>query len=75
MEKIQVICFLSFCRAHKKNIIRKLFENGNKSAKVLFCSFEDKAYLCPNTSTGMQSTRNQRVSQPADELKARNFKV
>ena len=45
MEKIQVICFLSFCRAHKKNIIRKLFENGNKSAKVLFCSFEDKAYF------------------------------
>ena len=62
-----------FCRAHKKNIIRKLCENGNKSANVLFRSFDDKAYLCPNTSTGMQSARNQRIFQPADELEARKF--
>ena len=58
---------------HIKNIIEKLCESGNESAKVLFRSFDDKAYLCPNTSTGMQSALNQRVFQPADELNARKF--
>ena len=58
---------------HIKNIIEKLCESGNKSAKVLFRSFDYKAYLCPNTSTGMQSALNQRVFQPADELNARKF--
>ena len=62
-----------FCPVHEKNIIRKLCENGNKSAKVLFRSFDDKAYLCPNRSAGMQGARNQRFFQPADELKARKF--
>ena len=38
-----------FCRVHKKYIIRKLCENGNKLAKVLFRSFDDKAYFSANT--------------------------
>lgn len=62
-----------FCVVHIKNIIKKLCENGNKSAKVLFRSFDDKTYLYPNTSTGMQSALNQRIFQPADELNARKF--
>ncbi len=59
-----------FCRAHKKNIIRSLsdtehFPNQNYT---LYRSFDDKAYLCPGTSTGMTGARAQNVYQPEDPI-------
>ena len=33
----------------------------------------DKAYLCPATSTGMRGAHNQKIFQPCDETKARKL--
>ena len=60
-----------FCRALKKNVIRKLCTGGN--ANVLFRSYDDKAYICPNTSTGMQSARSQKVVMSAEEGKGKSL--
>jgi len=62
-----------FCRAHKKNIIRSLCKTEMDASKVLFRSFDDKAYLCPNTSTGMRSARKQKVIDSSDINKSRKF--
>lgn len=62
-----------FCRAHKKNIVRTLCGQENKEL-TLFRSFDDKAYLCPETSTGMQSARSQKVYRPSEDSDARKFK-
>ena len=40
----------------------------------MYRSFDDKAYLCPATSTGMQSARSQNVYQTSDEGAARKFR-
>eukprot|EP00794_Sanderia_malayensis_P004486 gene4486-5081_t len=37
-------------------------------------SFDDKAYLCPDTSTGMHSARSQTVYSTTDDASARKFK-
>ena len=50
-----------FCRAYKKNIIRNFSTDQDVSNKTMYRSFDDKAYLCPATSTGMQSARSQKV--------------
>ena len=34
---------------------------------------DDKAYLCPATSTGMRGARNQKIFQPTDETRARKL--
>ena len=61
-----------FCRAHKKNIIRHL--SSADSNLTMYRSFDDKAYLCPNASTGMQSARSQRVYSTTDDATARKLK-
>lgn len=61
-----------FCRAHKKNIIRQICMYENKDSN-LFRSMDDKAYLCPNTSTGVQSLRSQTLFQVNDENLARKL--
>eukprot|EP00794_Sanderia_malayensis_P001530 gene1530-1693_t len=62
-----------FCRAHKKNIIRALSGQNSTCKNVLYRSFDDKAYLCPGTSTGMTSSRSQKVFQPDDAELARKL--
>lgn len=61
-----------FCRAHKKNIIRHLSTTDNNL--TTYRSFDDKAYLCPDTSTGMHSARSQAVYSTTDDATARKFK-
>ena len=48
-----------FCRALKKNVLRK-FCSGDGD-RPLIRSYDDKAYLCPETSKGMESSRSQKV--------------
>ena len=36
-------------------------------------SIDDKAYLCPATSTGMRGAKNQKIFQTCDEIKARKL--
>ena len=40
-----------YCRAFKKNVIRSLCSEDDHSS-TLVRSYDDKAYLCPETSTG-----------------------
>ena len=47
------------CRAHKNSIIRNFSTNQETSNKTSYRHFDDKAYLCPATSTGMQNARSQ----------------
>ena len=54
-----------YCHAYKKNVIRFLHLRVD-SGLVLYRSFDDKAYLCPETSTGMQSARSQRIYQTCE---------
>ena len=56
----------------KKNIIRTLSDREG-SNDTLYGSCDDKAYLCPATSTGMKSARSQTVYQPNDEELARKL--
>ncbi len=59
-----------FQKAHKKLISLSLF--GNDNGKYVFLtSDDDKAYLCPGTSTGFRNTRNTKIFQPTDQSKAR----
>lgn len=45
---------------------------GHNNQKYVFLtSNDDKAYLCPGTSTGFRNTRNTRIFQPTDQSKAR----
>ena len=57
-----------FCRAQKKNIIRSLSDTEcfPNQHYTLYRSFDDKAYLCPGTSTGMTGVRSQKIYQPED---------
>ena len=56
-------------RAHRKNI--QLWMWGEKNSDGHEYTFEiskdDKAYICPGTSTGMRSARNQTIIQPSNE--------
>ena len=61
-----------FCRAHKKNIIRHL--SSTDSNLTMYRSFDDKAYRCSDTSTGMHSAHSQRVFSTTDDATARKFK-
>ena len=54
-----------FCRAYKKNVIRYLHSRVDSSL-VIYRSYDDKAYLCPDTSTSMQSTRSQSIYQSVE---------
>jgi hypothetical protein len=59
-------------RAHKKNIV--LYKCKESSAKYVFqISQDDRAYLCPGTGTNMNSARNQRIYQNANESLARKL--
>ncbi|CAB4002132.1 RNA-directed DNA polymerase from transposon X-element [Paramuricea clavata] len=55
-------------RAFKKGILMKQCHESNGDGLLynLFISRDDKAYICPGTSTGVQSARNIRVIQPTD---------
>ena len=57
-----------FCRSHKKNIIRSVsdIQHFPNQSYTLYRSFDDKAYLCPGTSTGMTGARAQKIFQPED---------
>ena len=55
-----------FCLAQKKNAIRTLCSTEPLSKTVLVRSSDDKAYVCPGTSTGMRSARKQKVLQTED---------
>ena len=58
-------------RGHKKHIISYFYGNEDTRRFVFEVSMDDKAYLCPGTSTGMTGARNIRYYQPADCTKAR----
>ena len=57
-----------------KDDIRKFSGNEEISLLTLYRSYDDKAYLCPSTSTGMQSLRCQKLYQTTDENTARKFR-
>ena len=62
-------------RAHMKNI--QLWMWGEKNSDgheyTLEISKDDKAYICPGTSTGMRNARNQTIIQPSNEEIAKNY--
>ncbi len=62
-------------RAHRKNIQRFMWgeENVDGHENTVEISEDDKAYICPGTSTGMMSARNQAVIQPTNEDHARKL--
>ena len=62
-----------YCRAQKKNIIRSLNAAPLDPNFTLYRSYDDKAYLCPGTGTGMMSARSQKVYQPTDPALARKL--
>ena len=62
-----------FCRAQKKNVIRSLSKGNENSKKTLYRSFDDKAYICPGTGTGMSSSKSQKVFRPSDDEMARKL--
>ena len=61
-----------FCLSTKKVTSSKLCKEDGGA--VLHRSFDDKAYLCPGTKTGMDSTRHQKVITTTNEDLARKFK-
>ena len=54
-------------RAFKKTILMTRCSESNSSN--IFLSRDDKAYICPGTSTGMRSARNQRIVQQSNPAK------
>ena len=48
-------------------------ERKEGAAFVCEMSIDDKAYLCPATSTGMRGAKNQNIFQTSDEIKARKL--
>ena len=64
-------------RAHKKNILLAMCDLQKKEDPScrhnLIISQDDKAYICPGTSTGMASVRNQKVFQSVDENVSRKL--
>ena len=57
-------------RAHKRNIINFFcdVEREEEAKYVMEISMDDKAYLCPGTSTGMSGARNLKIYQPSTSL-------
>ena len=62
-------------RSHKKNIVNQFYhpERKDQHKHVLEVSMDDKAYLCPSTSTGMRGARNQTIFQTCDEERSRKL--
>ena len=62
-------------RAHKRNILISLCAQQQHQHHNfnLIISQDDKAYICPGTSTGMKSARNVRVFQSSNEAMARKL--
>ena len=64
-------------RAHKKNILTYLCgpetASGDGHEFNFIISQDEKAYICPGTSTGMRGARNETVIQPADSTQARSL--
>ncbi|CAB3978158.1 RNA-directed DNA polymerase from transposon X-element [Paramuricea clavata] len=62
-------------RAFKKGIlISQLHSSKEDEANFnMFISRNDKAYICPGTSTGVQSARNVRIIQPSDITKQKTL--
>ena len=62
-------------RAHKKNVVHNFYAMEIKEGAAFVCemSIDDKAYLCPATSTGMRGAKNQKIFQTCDEIKARKL--
>ena len=55
-------------RAHKKNILTYLCgpetKTGDGHGFNFIISQDEKAYICPGTSTGMRGARNEKIVQP-----------
>ena len=62
-------------RTHKKNIIDFLCDakREEEARYVVEISMDDKAYLCPGTSTGMSGARNLKIYQPSNSKEARQL--
>ena len=62
-------------QAHKKNVVRHFYAMERKEGAAFVCemSIDDKAYLCPATSTGMRGAKTQKIFQTCDEIKARKL--
>ena len=62
-------------RAHKRNIINFLCdaEREEEAQYVMEISMDDKAYLCPGTSTGMSGARSLKIYQPSNDEEARKL--
>ena len=62
-------------RSFKKNIIRHLFAGANKTniQYAHVTSDDDKAYVCPGTSTGVKSAKKLVIYQPSDTEMARKL--
>ena len=59
-------------RAHKRNVIvNNCSAKGEQYEFTSVISSDDKAYVCPQTGTGVQSARNLKVFQPAKSSSAR----
>ena len=59
----------------EKNVIHFLCGSQNSEARKfnLLASHDDKAYICPATSTGMNSSRKQKNFQPSDQDQSRKL--
>ena len=64
-------------RAHKKNILTYLCgpetKTGDGHGFNFIISQDEKAYICPGTSTGMRGARNEKIVQPTDLSKSRKL--
>ena len=64
-----------YLRAFRKNVTHFLCGSQNSEAWKfnLLTSHDDKAYICPATSTGMNSSRKQKILQPSDQDQSRKL--
>ena len=62
-------------RAFKKNIVRHFFSGSQREHAMytFVTSDDDKAYVCPGTSTGVKSARNLVIYQPSNDEQARKL--
>ena len=61
-------------RAYKKNVVNFFYNPKDEGlSHVIELSMDDKAYLCPDTNTGMEGARNIKLFQQSDENKVRKL--
>ena len=64
----------NYQRAYQKNVINFFYNPKDEGlSHRIELSMDDKAYLCPDASTGMAGARNIKIFQPSDENKVRKF--